>query len=312
MKILIHAGIHRTGTTSIQTILAENRELLRSHGIAYPGEDKNHQSLAWALKRGECPTANLAKLLETCAGFESVVFSAEDFCILSDLGWVHDLSRIYETRVLFYLRRQDHWMMSWYNQHVKWPFSLHISQMDKTSFLGCIDEFHWLDYAKLLGRWADAVATGQVIPAIVEDGQIENVVTDLFRHLQLPPDALETATRRQNDSLPVHLLEIARHLGLHDLPTRPRARLIRALKISLENKVSNAKTVFSPEERISVLRRFEDSNREAARRWLGRDSLFLEPPPAPDDPWFDFPDLSRDELLREWIAPVIHNLLPPP
>jgi hypothetical protein len=112
--------------------------------------------------------------------------------------------------------------------------------------------------------------------------------------------------------MPVHVLEIARHLGLFDLPPKSRTRLIRALKAGLAEKEQPAKTVFSPEERHRILKRFENTNREAARSLFGRPELFFEAPPSPADPWFDFPELSRSELLGEWIAPVIRELLPPP
>ena len=58
-----------------------------------------------------------------------------------------------------------------------------------------------------------------------------------------------------------------------------------------------------------MLARFEASNRAAARRFLGREALFLEPPPGPDAPYWRFPELSRDALLDDWIAPVIRALL---
>ena len=58
-----------------------------------------------------------------------------------------------------------------------------------------------------------------------------------------------------------------------------------------------------------MLARFEASNRAAAQRFLGREALFLEPPPPPDAPYWRFPELGRDALLDDWIAPVIRALL---
>ena len=53
MELVLHAGIHRTGTTSLQRLLAKNRAALAAEGIAYPGEGQNHQPLAWELFRGQ-------------------------------------------------------------------------------------------------------------------------------------------------------------------------------------------------------------------------------------------------------------------
>ena len=68
-------------------------------------------------------------------------------------------------------------------------------------------------------------------------------------------------------------------------------------------------TVYSPEERNRVLARFDAPNRAAAQRFLGREALFFEPPPGPDAPYWRFPELSRDALLDDWMAPVIRALL---
>ena len=43
-----------------------------------------------------------------------------------------------------------------------------------------------------------------------------------------------------------------------------------------------------------MLARFEASNRAAARRFFGREALFLEPPPGPDAPYCRFPELPRE------------------
>jgi hypothetical protein len=50
-KVLIHIGGPKTGTTAIQTALAENRHALRERGILYPGTGKNQQNALYPLKR---------------------------------------------------------------------------------------------------------------------------------------------------------------------------------------------------------------------------------------------------------------------
>jgi hypothetical protein len=57
------------------------------------------------------------------------------------------------------------------------------------------------------------------------------------------------------------------------------------------------------------LDRFAPSNRAVAARFFGRDALFLEPPPASDEPYFEFPRVSHQRLIRHWIAPVIRELV---
>lgn len=308
MKILIHAGIHRTGTTSLQGFLAYNREIILRHGISYPGGAANHQPLAWSLMKGRSTAEDVETLINSVGDAETIVLSAEDFCIHTDLRWLDEIAGVHDVRVVFYLRRQDHWIMSWYNQHVKWPFDRQKSRMGKSEFLGSIGDFYWLDYADLLEKWTNVLGAQNVSAAVVEAGQVENVIDDFISRIEIPIKALNVKVTRKNDSLPVHLIEIARNLGLFDLPPNARTRVLRALQLGLAHKADPAKTVYSPSERNQILERFESSNRTVAQRIFGRDSLFLEPAPLADEPFFNFPEISGDELLQEWIAPVIKKL----
>jgi hypothetical protein len=310
MKVVIHAGVHRTGSTSLQGFLADHREVLRNHGVCYPGEAQNHQPLAWALKRGAAGAQDVNAMIEAGGPDQTVVFSAEDFCIHTDLGWLREVARSHDVRVVFYLRRQDHWIMSWYNQHVKWPFDRRKSKMSKSEFLDSIGDFHWLDYSGLIDRWTSVLGAANVTAAVLESGQVENVIQEFVARLGIPQDGLDLNVTRKNDSLPVHVLEIARNLDLFELPPNNRTRVIRALRQGLAHKAQSARTVYSPEERNRILQRFEASNRALAKRIFGRESLFLEPPPSPAEPFFDFPEMPHQELIHDWIAPVVRELLP--
>ena len=76
-------------------------------------------------------------------------------------------------------------------------------------------------------------------------------------------------------------------------------KVLNALRAGLaERAPALPSTVYSPEERNRVLARFEGSNRAAARRFLGREALFLEPPPAPDAPYWRFPELASRRAAR--------------
>jgi hypothetical protein len=308
VRVVIHAGIHRTGTTSLQRFLSANRAALAARGIGYPGTEVHHQKLAWALKRRQSDAQDVLALISTVEA-DTVILSGEDFSIHESLDWLAELAARRETHAVLYLRRQDHWVMSWYNQHVKWPFSPWKSQLDPQEFLATLEDFHWLDYARLLERWGGVLGRDRIGIGVVERGQVENVTGDFLQRLGIDPGGLVFDETRSNDSLPVHLLEIARNLGLYELKPRQRMRLLEAIRTGLADKAPAAATVYSPEERNRILDRFADSNRRVAREFLARDALFLEPPPAPDAPHYRFPDLPPNILIREWMAPVVRELL---
>jgi hypothetical protein len=313
VQLVLHVGIHRTGTTSLQRTLAKNRAALAARGVAYPGEEANHQGLAWALLRRQSGSAEVLALAEAARrqGAARVILSGEDFAIHEDLGWLEGVAARVDTRAVLYLRRQDHWVMSWYNQHVKWPFDARKSRMDPQAFLATIEDFHWLDYEKLLGRWSAALGASRVGVGVLERGQVEDATADFLARAGIDPAGLALDAERANDSLPVHMLEIARHLGLHEMKAGRRTKVLNALRAGLADRAPREKvaTVYSPEERNRVLARYDAANRASSRRFLGREALFLEPPPGPDAPYWRFPELPRDALLDDWVAPVIRALL---
>ncbi len=309
MRIVLHAGVHRTGTTSLQHFLAANRLPLALQGIAYPGDAVHHQTLAWRLKRGQNTVDDVLALVAQSAGARVTVLSAEDFATMQDLDWVGALATRFPVDVVFYLRRQDHWLMSWYNQHIKWPFDREKSTMTPGDFIDRLDDFFWIDYAATLERWAALLGRESIQVGVLEQNQITDVREDFLERFQIVRASLDLDIANTNESLPVEVLEVVRLLNMFDLKPGQRRRLLRAVDTALDERAGEAHTVFSPSERAEILERFAESNQRVARSWFDRDRLFLEPPPAADAPYFRFPEVGREAFVRSWVAPVVHELL---
>ena len=123
-----------------------------------------------------------------------MILSGEDFAIHEDLGWLAPVAARHEVEAVFYLRRQDHWLMSWYNQHVKWPFDRAKSRMDPQAFLATLEDFHWLDYERLLGRWSAVLGEGRVAVAVLEKGQVEDATADFLARRRHRPRRARRST----------------------------------------------------------------------------------------------------------------------
>lgn len=87
-RLLLHAGTHKTGTTSIQKVMASSRPWLRQRGVLYPGglgllgRNRPHHRLAHGLVNPghEDHAQSLAyvdALRARAAGFDVVVISSE-------------------------------------------------------------------------------------------------------------------------------------------------------------------------------------------------------------------------------------------
>ncbi|MDB5555006.1 MAG: uncharacterized protein JWL86_4990 [Rhizobium sp.] len=300
-RLTLHIGIHRTGTTGLQRGLAANRDRLTALGKCYPFKGTNHQDIAWGLHRGKMAGKDLVKKLEPYADEEHIILSGEDFCIHRNLDWLAPLKEIYDIDAIVYLRRQDHWLMSWYNQHIKWPFSRKHSEMTPQEFLGCLDEFHWLDFARMLALWEQALGRDKVTVRVIEKGQVEDAIGDFLGYAGIDAKALKFDASAQNDSLPTETLEYVRRAGMYDIPNPERVAIIGFLQDVAKSADCKARTLYTATERQGVLDRFDASNRAVARHWFGRDDLFLEGPPNDRDLYVEGSLAARgnfDELMR--------------
>ena len=172
--------------------------------------------------------------------------------------------------------------MSWYNQHVKWPFSRRHSTMTPREFLGCLDEFHWLDFDTMLGRWEAALGREKVAVRVLEKGQVTDTIADFLALTGIDGSRLKIKEKQQNDSLPVEMLEYARGLGLYDVAKPQRGAIVRFLQAAAKSAGCGASTLYTASERQAILDRFAASNAAVARHWFGREALFMEGPPDDD------------------------------
>ena len=126
MKYLLHIGANKTGTSSIQTMLAANAPALAKAGWVYPDFHRRHAAhhdLALAIKGHpgaglpEGWRGRLARL--TAAPDRRFVFSSE---VLFRLVPPAKVARFFppgQTRVVLYLRDHLGYMLSWYAQAVQ-------------------------------------------------------------------------------------------------------------------------------------------------------------------------------------------------
>lgn len=304
-KLTLHIGIHRTGTTGLQRNLANNRDKLYQMGVAYPFHNNNHQEIAWQLYRGELSGSTLRERLEPFEKYRQIILSGEDFCIHKSLDWLDALKQSHDVEAIIYLRRQDHWVMSWYNQHIKWPFSRRHSTMTPAEFMDCLHEFHWIDLDRTVSRWEAALGADKVKVRVIEKGQVTDAVADFFSLVGIPLAELEQDNSTHNDSLPTETLEFARNAGLMDMKPGRRLVVVNFLREVGKSPTHTGKTLYTAEQRGNILEKFAASNAALARRRFARDELFLEGPPDDRDLYVEGTLTARgsfEELMMNTLA----------
>lgn len=157
--VFLHIGMPKTGTTSIQHFLNQNRRALCARGFVVPRTPgrTNHKNLAlYALPdhgRQKMRRANgldtpgeimrfrelfLTRFAEEAASWsndQTVVLSSEHMSLLRKPDDFQRLKRLLAVmgdrpiRIVIYLRRQDLFYLSGYSQRIKSGASLHWSDL---------------------------------------------------------------------------------------------------------------------------------------------------------------------------------------
>ncbi len=133
-QLIIHAGFHKTGTTSLQEALSANRKILLSKGIHYPhmGSEAHHRAALaisgriWGWKkRGGSATpikewSSLAKQINRSR--KNVVISSEFFCeaSLEQIQRIKSDIKTSDIKVVFTLRPLVKLLASSYQQYLKY------------------------------------------------------------------------------------------------------------------------------------------------------------------------------------------------
>ncbi len=324
-KLYIHVGTHRTATSSIQSFLNDNAQELRKQGVLRPYGARRHFAVINRLfqDRGKdfapLEVSDMAQELdqraETREGdIHSIIISDEDIVMRRDLTRLAALRDTFDVKVVLFVRRQDLWLESWYMQNVKWQWDGSICHLTFAEFMARQDSFHWIDYDTCTAHLEEVFGRENVLVQVFEKDQMPNGPVEAFCSLVgIDQTTLPVAPPHTNSSLSPLMTEFMRHLPLDQMKPPVRLHFERAC-MRVDNSISKSSEetvplLLRPKERKRVMARFKYGNIRVARRYFGRDELFLEPMPA-DDAVLARLSLPADsnEVMTRLVAPLIREL----
>jgi hypothetical protein len=213
MRVVIHAGTHKTGTTALQATLA-TRDSAREGPVFYPascrGPGPGHQQLAWELladPRHDPRRGTLAGLVAEMSARRAAlsIVSAEGLQLLhADPGALRALEAAlrsggFTTDVVMYVRRRDHYAAALYAQLVlhrslSLPFDAFMEAvLDSASFTHRGQTFRFA-YADLAACFDDVFTPERVhLRAYVEGAEPQALVRDFLASVGADPAPFETA-----------------------------------------------------------------------------------------------------------------------
>jgi hypothetical protein len=206
--VVLHVGVHKTGTTAIQAALADARPELRQAGILYPGKRKaqhrsamavNQRTWGWKDKGGEVYDMSvyewLVKQVTGHAG--TLAVSSEFFCegdAPTAVKVVEDFGRD-RVHVVVTLRNLGRLLPSSWQQYLKYGLEADYERWLRNVFeepRGKMTPSFWRrnDHAAVVSRWADAVGPENVSVLVLEGVDLSAQFRTFAQLLGVPEDLL--------------------------------------------------------------------------------------------------------------------------
>jgi hypothetical protein len=308
MRIVLHIGAEKTGTSSVQQFFRRNRDRLKSAGYLYPeaqGYD-SHMGLAAACQNDdvrddlrmifqldsvqkirEFRVLLSEQLLEEAGEreFSHLILSSEHCSSrLVSLVEVERLAKILrrvsrDVIVLVYVRRQDEFLCSTYSTDVKSGFC------GRMTLPGEELRRNRYDYYALLRRWASVFGKENIVCRIYDQERLKqgDIVDDFADAVGIALTDDYARPPRVNESLDVTALEFLRLFNatvpsFRDNARNPeRGNIVQALKVVSDG----AMPALSDRELAGFMRQFKESNKRVAGEYFGKvcasgDPLFGE------------------------------------
>jgi len=360
-KLLLHVGIPKTGTTSLQFSLADNSSKLLDLGVSYspPESGKgrniyNHSSFLHAILYEYYSVNNYNSVIlgeyKERKGFKmsakamveyvkksfiennckTLVLSYEGFglafkYVLGSIGHVdnNDIKEYamsyvkkhfseFDVKIVIYLRRQDDYIESLYNQaHKKAPAkkvelifeNAYLTNTVMHDFITNKKLITFCDYYSQLCQWSNIYGKENIIVRVYEKGQMPSgTVYDFYKYVLCFDDSkiekLLTGSRLENESVKKDLIEYKIALGkdsMFNLTKKEMFAIDKKDSLVFLNKIRS--NILTAKQASNLLEYYKESNMKVAKEFLGREDgiLFRD---KPRDEVDDFKGLSHQATFH--------------
>jgi len=335
-RVILHVGMLKTGTTSLQIFLCDNNEALAAQRITYfiPKHQKynsfsNAGFLCWSslyTARGTAPQDLIyekdeALFSEFAKEYDTLILSEE---FISEMGaevpgyWEVLKSNLLRllgndiiVDVVIFLRRQDDWVFSRWKQQVLNSFfhenTVPTSIPDFMEFLTTARAKGLMDYDIALERIAEVFGREHVIICVHDrkDGSSNDVVNAFLNATNISLHNTNYNSLRANPSITMRTTKALLQISQRKRIDVSRRRIYNTAKVFSQLYPDEQNYYpMSRKDRIQLLSEFELSNEKVSNLYNNGEPLFhMEVPDYCE--WRDKPDQSvQDASLLLKLATV--------
>lgn len=296
-NLFLHIGFPKTGTSSIQYFFSQNRKALNTLGILYPLSGNTpyagQAGLAFAARM---KALNPFKILideiqrSPC---KTIVLSSEYFFMLeaNKIKFIAEQLSDFKVTVIVYLRRQDARIESGYLQVLRdTDFRFSGSIEDYISFLRTHPRR--TDYYKFLQPWSDIFGLSAIRVCVYEEHSGgDRLVPGFLKIINCPlTQDLGINNKKQNVAYKPILNRILRRINFLPLPKKVHILILSLFDLLTRHVFGSGSiaehNLLSKAERKAIIEEYQESNRNVAMQYLGRDNgqLFHEDGPNENRP----------------------------
>lgn len=324
MRLILHIGMPKTGSTSIQYSFTCMKSILHDQGVLFhhiePEIDHYFSNI------DAYPTIQLKSILNHAKNhYQTCILSSESLYILPQARLIHDPAyresmakpgyaqqyqeeRIafleafskeiagYDTEIILYLRRQDLFLDSIYRQ---WFRDMAQVDDDTVNFFST-----YLDYYKNIKSWEQVFPQAKITVRAFENNQLFKgcAVADFAHILGIQIDERYNNIKI-NEKISRKATEIKRIYSTYSKNLHPRMSQFNVLNFINESLYDSDKDdfVYTPTLRREILDTYRESNTRVAKEYLQQDQLFYDPEPDKNDPWTPCEEISSEQVIKSLI-----------
>ncbi|MCD8397165.1 MAG: hypothetical protein LUD12_08295 [Lachnospiraceae bacterium] len=321
--VYLHLGTPKTATSSIQVACERNSKLLRKYGYSfplfsykYPGvriERNGHFLVEASVMSSRIPDSDISWQERLKLGLDMIHTELENYdnVILTDESLWRSLNYNrqsplqllqkdadeygYDIKLVVYLRRQDSFLISRWNQFVK-EGKMNTSLAEHLDWM-LEHEPLVVDYASALDRLSSQIGRENIIVRRFEPSSWVGgtIYTDFVKAVGLPSDLpLQPPARDVNPGLKGNMVEMQLLLNrLPSLSLEDKVYFSRfSKKISERLPAKDQYNIFSAEETLQFLEQFRKGNEHVVTEYIrdGQPLFSYEvkdfPKWSQNNPWF--------------------------
>ncbi len=335
-KAVLHIGIEKTGTTSIQEFLHLNRKLLQVQSINFPSflGTRNHLKLAafcmnddnitQFAKQNSIDTPQQKKewnkslekkfsneIKQISKQVSTVIFSSEHFA--SYLKSQNEILRLkdflstffYQFQVIIYIRRQDLIACSMAGTMAKAGIENGIATGNN------IIRKQYYNFDKTLKKWSLAFGKENICLRVFEESKLlqGDLILDFMHAAGIKNNPDFSLPSRLNTSPSAMAIEAAWHF-IKIFPEQDdlsQWKLMRDFRVELMRQVSNRFP--GPPKRlhkadaVNIYNFYHKSNLRVARQWLDREDLFM-------DDFSMYPETGNEpQIDQKLVGEIVDNFI---